>query len=104
TYNSYFNKIPHAVEVVVPKLSEMACEKVELSGVPFATFIADKTPSGQPAGYSFTLRGYVRHWLNGVFADYDRVPLTDVRASPDSAKSPRSTAKVAELSPQRASS
>jgi hypothetical protein len=105
TYNSYFNKIPHAVEVVVPKLSEMACEKVELSAVPFATFIADKTASGQPAGYSFTLRGYVRHWLNGVFADYDRVRLTDILESPDSAaKSPRSNAKVAELSPQRASS
>src|SRR5258707_661725 len=81
TYNSYFNKIPHAVEVVVPKLSEMACEKVELSAVPFATFIADKTASGQPAGYSFTLRGYVRHWLNGVFADYDRVRLTEDRKS-----------------------
>src|SRR5262245_8519329 len=48
TYNSYFNKIPHAVEVVVPKLSEMACEKVELAAVPFATFIADKMANGQP--------------------------------------------------------
>jgi hypothetical protein len=105
TYNSYFNKIPHAVEVVVPKLSEMACEKVELAAVPFATFIADKTAGGQPAGYSFVLRGYVRHWLNGVFTDYDRVRLTDILESPDSAaKSPRSTAKVAELSPQRVSS
>jgi hypothetical protein len=104
TYNSYFNKIPHALEVVVPKLSEMACEKVELAAVPFATFIADKTANGQPAGYSFVLRGYVRHWLNGVFADFDRVRLTDVLESPDSAKSPRSNAKVAELSPQRASS
>ncbi len=104
-YNSYFNKIPHAVEVVVPKLEEMACEKVELAAVPFATFIADKTANGQPAGYSFTLKGYVRHWLNGVFADYDRVRLTDILESPDSAaKSPRSNAKVAELSPQRASS
>jgi hypothetical protein len=83
----------------------MACEKVELSAVPFATFIADKTANGQPAGYSFVLRGYVRHWLNGVFADYDRVRLTDVLESPDSAaKSPRPTAKVAELSPQRATS
>ncbi len=105
TYNSYFNKIPHAVEVVVPKLSEMACEKVEISAVPFAAFIADKMANGQPAGYSFVLRGYVRHWLSGVFADYDRVRLTDILESPDSApKSSRSTAKVAELSSQRASS
>ena len=91
--------------MLVPKLEEMACEKVELAAVPFATFIADKTANGQPAGYSFTLKGYVRHWLNGVFADYDRVRLTDILESPDSApKSARSTAKVAELSPQLASS
>jgi hypothetical protein len=102
TYNSYFNKIPHAVEIVVPKLSEMACEKVEVSAVPFATFIADKTANGQSAGYSFVLRGYVRHWLNGVFAEYDRVRLTEILDSPDA--KPRSSAKVAELSPQRASS
>jgi hypothetical protein len=104
TYNSYFNKIPHAVEVVVPKLSEMACEKVELSAVPFATFIADKTANGQAAGYSFVLRGSVRHWLNAVFAEYDRVRLTDILDAPDSAPKLRSSAKVAELSPQRASS
>jgi hypothetical protein len=101
TYNSYFNKIPHAVDITVPKLSEMACEKVEVSAVPFATFIADKTANGQPAGYSFVLRGYVRHWLNGVFAEYDRVRLTEILDSQDA--KPRSTTKVAELSPQRAS-
>ena len=83
TYNSYFNKIPHAVEVVVPKLSEMACEKVELSAVPFGTFIADKTANGQAAGYSFVLRGYVRHWLQKVWAEYDRVKLCDVIAKAD---------------------
>src|SRR5258707_7125379 len=76
TYNSYFNKIPHAVEIMVPKLSEMACEQVELSSVPFATFVADKKADGEPAGNSFVLRGYVRHWLNNVFAEYDRVRLT----------------------------
>src|SRR5260370_808239 len=47
TYNSYFNKIPHAVEVVVPKLSEMACEKVELSAVPCRTFFADNKAGGR---------------------------------------------------------
>jgi hypothetical protein len=102
TYNSYFNKIPHAVEIAVPKLSEMACEKVEVAAVPFATFIADKTTNGQSAGYSFVLRGYVRHWLNGVFAEYDRVRLTEILDSQD--VKPRSPTKVAELSPQRASS
>jgi hypothetical protein len=104
TYNSYFNRIPHAVEVVVPKLSEMACEQVELSSVPFATFIADRRPNGEPAGYSFVLRGYVRHWLNNVFAEYDRVRLTDIVDSKESALKARSSIKVAELSPQSASS
>lgn len=105
TYNSYFNKIPHAVEIVVPKLSEMACEKVELAAVPFNTFIADKTANGLSAGYSFVLRGYVRHWLNQVFAEYDRVHLAEVIDGPEAVSKPRSpSAKIAELSPQRASS
>jgi len=104
TYDSYFNKIPHAVGLTVPKLAEMACEQVELSSVPFATFIADKKANGEPAGNSFVLRGYVRHWLNNVFAEYDRVRLTDIVDSKDVAIKPRSSIKVAELSPQRANS
>ena len=104
TYDSYFNKIPHAVGLTVPKLAEMACEQVELSSVPFATFIADKKATGEPAGNSFVLRGYVRHWLNNVFAEYDRVRLTDIVDSKDPAIKPRSSIKVAELSPQRANS
>jgi hypothetical protein len=104
TYNSYFNKIPHAVEVVVPKLSEMACEQVELSAVPFATFIADKKANGEPAGNSFVLRGYDRHWLNNVFAEYDRVRLVDLLDAKDAAGKLRASGKVTELSPQRANS
>ena len=105
TYNSYFNKIPHATEILVPKLSEMACEKVELSAVPFSTFVADKTANGLAAGYSFVLRGYVRHWLNQVFTEYDRVRLADLVETPDSLAKVRSASgKIAELSPQRASS
>jgi hypothetical protein len=77
-YNSYFNRIPHAVEITVPKLSEMACEQVEISSVPFATFIANRKASGELAANSFVLRGYVRHWLNSVWAEYDRVRLTDM--------------------------
>ena len=104
TYNSYFNKIPHAVEVVVSKLSEMACEQVELSAVPFATFIADKKADGEPAGNSFVLRGYVRHWLNNVFAEYDRVRLTDILDAKDAASKLRGAGKITEFSPQRANS
>jgi hypothetical protein len=104
TYNSYFNKIPHAVEVVVPKLSEMACEQVELSAVPFATFIADKKADGEPAGNSFVLRGYVRHWLNNVFAEYDRVRLTDILDAKDAVNKLRGSGRITEFSPQRANS
>jgi hypothetical protein len=102
TYNSYFNKIPHATEIVVPKLPEMANEKVELAAVPFATFVADKTANGLAAGNSFVLKGYVRHWLDSVFVEYDRVRLTDIMDEADSSGKSRS-AKVAEL-PHRASS
>jgi hypothetical protein len=56
----------------------MATEQVELASVPFATFIANKKQGGDPASYSFVLRGYVRHWLGNVWAEYDRVSLTDV--------------------------
>ena len=32
----------------------------------------------EPASYSFVQRGYVRHWLDAVFAEYDRVGLTRI--------------------------
>ena len=41
----------------------MAPEQVELAGVRFISFIANKGPRGEAANYSFVLRGYVRHWL-----------------------------------------
>jgi len=78
TYNSYFKRIKDAVEITVPKLNEMACEQVELASVPFLTFIANKKANGEPAAYSFVLRGYVRHWLGHVWAEYDRIKLVDI--------------------------
>ena len=66
-----------APEINIPKLDEMAYEQVELTGVPFSTFVADKTLDNQPADYSLVLRGYVRTWLNQVQAEYDRVGLLD---------------------------
>lgn len=68
------------VEVTIPKLNEMATEQVELASVPFITFIANKKQSGEPASYSFVLRGYVRHWLGNVWAEYDRIALTELIA------------------------
>ncbi len=77
THNSYFKRIKDAVEITVPKLSEMAMEQVELASVPFVSFVANKTQSGDPASYSFVLRGYVRHWLGNVWAEYDRIGIAD---------------------------
>jgi hypothetical protein len=78
TYNSYFKKIKDAHDVTIPKLNEMACEQVELASVPFVSFVANKGPGGQQASYSFVLRGYVRHWLGNVWAEFDRVKLIEL--------------------------
>ena len=82
TYNSYFKKIKGAEEITVPHLSEMACEQVEVASAPFVTFVANKNAKGEPANYSFVLRGYVRHWLGQVWSEYDRVKLIDLLATP----------------------
>jgi hypothetical protein len=81
TYASYFRKFKDAVEVTIPKLNEMAFEQVELASVPFLTFVANKGMKGEAANYSFVLRGYVRHWLGNVWAEYDRVKLNDMVSS-----------------------
>jgi hypothetical protein len=67
-----------AREITVSHLNELACEQVELTSVPFTSFIDNRTADGKPASYSFVLRGYVRHWLNQVWSEYDRVGLTDL--------------------------
>jgi hypothetical protein len=100
THAAYFKRLPDAVEMTVPKLPEMAAEQVDLASVPFATFIANKKKSGEPASYSFVLRGYVRHWLDTVWAEYDRVSLTDIVEAKETPAPPvgrlRPVMKVAE--------
>jgi hypothetical protein len=81
THASYFKTVKDAVEITIPKLNEMATEQVELASVPYITFIANKKQGGEPASYSFVLRGYVRHWLGNVWAEYDRIALTDLVAA-----------------------
>jgi hypothetical protein len=76
-HKSYFTMLKNAVEVNIPKLNEMAYEQVELAGVPFSTFVANRNPQGLPGNYSLVLRGYVRTWLNQISAEYDRVGLVD---------------------------
>ena len=80
THANYFKKLKDAVEITIPKLNEMAYEQVELASVPFLTFVANKNPKGD-ANYSFVLRGYVRHWLGNVWAEYDRIKLNDIIAA-----------------------
>jgi len=75
TYASYFRNIRHAGDITIPKLNEMAYEKVELAGVPFTTFVNDRNAQGGPAGNSFVLRGYVRTWQRAIAAEFDRVGL-----------------------------
>jgi len=81
THATYFKKLKDAVEISIPKLNEMAYEQVELASVPFLTFVANKGPKGDTANYSFVLRGYVRHWLGNVWAEYDRIKLNDIIAA-----------------------
>jgi len=81
THSSYFKKHKDAVAITIPKLNEMAFEQVELVSVPFLTFVANKGPKGEPANYSFVLRGYVRHWLGSVWSEYDRIKLNEIVAT-----------------------
>jgi hypothetical protein len=105
THGSYFKKLPDAVVVEIPKLVEMATEQVEVASVPFASFVANKNQSGAPASYSFVLRGYVRHWLDNVWAEYERTGLLDIlgakRVPKAPTSKPRPVSKVAETTPDR---
>lgn len=62
----------------IARLNELASEHVESNGVTFRDFIANETAEGTPANYSMVLRGYVRTWLKGVFAQFDSVGLNDL--------------------------
>jgi len=100
THAAYFKRLPNALEMTIPKLPEMAAEQVDLASVPFATFIANKKKSGESASYSFVLRGYVRHWLDTVWAEYDRLSLIEIVEAKESPAPPigklRPIMKVAE--------
>jgi hypothetical protein len=78
TYNSYFKKIKDAHDITIAKLNEMACEQVELASVPYVSFVANKGAAGESAAFSFVLRGYVRHWLGNVWAEFDRIKLMEM--------------------------
>ncbi len=75
TYKKYFAGLSNAREIEIPKLNEMAYEQVDLAGVTFADFIENKNAKGQPGGFSFVLRGYVRKWLADIFEEFERLEL-----------------------------
>ncbi len=78
THARYFEDVNTTGEIVIPKLSELAYEQVEISGTPFSTFIANQTADGEMADHSFVLRGYVRTWLARVADEFERVGLLDL--------------------------
>ena len=73
----------HARVVVLPLLHGPMGEDgtvqglLELAGVPFSNFIANRSANSQAAAYSLVLRGYVRTWLNQISSEYDRVGLIE---------------------------
>ncbi|GIK80409.1 MAG: hypothetical protein KJZ73_06690 [Pseudorhodoplanes sp.] len=77
-YESFFQKDQHGVEISIPKLNEVAYERVESAAVSFLSFIANKNANQEAASNSFVLRGYVRHWLGSVWSEFDRIKLCDI--------------------------
>ena len=77
-YESFLQKDQHGIEISIPKLNELAYERVESAAVSFLSFIANKGANQEAASNSFVLRGYVRHWLGSVWSEYDRIRLCDI--------------------------
>ncbi len=100
-YASYFSKSSPAAEIKIPKLNEMAYEQVESAAIPLASFIANKGLS-RDSDFSFVLRGYVRHWLASVWAEYDRVNLNGLLRSGQSAPRAQNFGSFSELAVRNA--
>lgn len=75
TQSKYFDKIPKAQEISIPKLNEMAYEQVDLAGVTFKDFIDNRAADGTPGKFSFVLRGYVRKWCSEIDEEFNHLKL-----------------------------
>ena len=75
TYKRYFSNLNGAAEMDVPKLNEMAYEQVDLAGVTFNNFIANKAATGKAGKFSFVLRGYVKKWTSEIEAELEKLRL-----------------------------
>lgn len=78
TYEKYFDPSVQALEIIVPKLNELAYEKVDLANAPFINFIENCNAAGAPMTYSYVLRGYVRKWVNDIDLEFEKVGLLRV--------------------------
>ena len=83
TYKKYFAGLANAKEIEIPKLNEMAYELVDLAGVTFSDFIANKNAKGRDADFSFVLRGYVRKWINDLNGEFEKLDLVKTLLTPD---------------------
>jgi hypothetical protein len=77
TYQSYFGSVKSAGDMSIPKLDELAYERVELAGVPFSRFVENRNAENEPAQHSFVLRGHVRNWTKQVYAEFNRIKLLE---------------------------
>jgi len=75
TYKKYFADLQNAREIEVPKLNEMAYELVDLAGVTFSDFVANRNARGGKADFSFVLRGYVRKWLSDIDQEFEKLEV-----------------------------
>ncbi len=75
TYQHYFAKLQDAMEIEIPKLNEMAYEQVDLAGVTFSNFTANRDAAGNGGDFSFVLRGYVRKWQRDLDAEFEKLQL-----------------------------
>ena len=73
TYQRYFSHTAQTQDIEIPKLNEMAYERVDLAGVPFRDFIDNKAADGTPGNFSFVLRGYVRKWIADIDAQFGQL-------------------------------
>lgn len=69
-------------EILVPRLDPLAYEAVELTGLPFSSFVFDE-PSRlvEKLPRSFVLRGYVRTWLERSWNNFEAAGLSAFTAA-----------------------
>jgi hypothetical protein len=77
----YLHRSDAMREIVVPRLDPLAYEAVELTSLPFSSFVFDEPARGPEARpRSFVLRGYVRTWLERCWMNFEAAGLRSVLA------------------------